>query len=640
MPGESIGKRKWWHCTLNINDRDSGDTLTTITSANPNNPSINANPDTVLAYSSYFVGCYPVEVPVRSFDASRSPGYFVMMPSVSELSDSIVDVETYQDAINLNNRRIFEFTRTAAYSINCEAQSPISYDTFGYETITNDLASNVFRYPQIPAYTQIGCCELELSMPSTDLPQPGVIGRATRIWYLTSVVNQNTNKTTYSLYSYDFALLSGALVFRGNIDVSIAPNIILYDITWIPIDNTLLAITSDGVRRLYTGSITSDARLGEVADFDRGNLSQNSCIFSSDQSCSFSITSNDLQLYSPKIEYNVYDASLYIFHPLFIINSQGVISSNPSYIRMEYSERTGVKYLSHSIINASFSGDYRIGGLAYPSNYSSSLEAYCILNDSLANIGVSGDIVPVIPTNNLFAGLETLAFVEDPDNTVTGQVLYTSNPAGQLFRVNLEQSTPVNTGYTLSASPVGSTTTINGEDIRVSPFPFVLGRSHWLFLVDISASMSGQRISMIIDAFKGMMQSYVRYNDKITIIGFNDRSPIRISKELKTYSDANEIVSYLETFFIPSGVSTNFCSAISNLHTEFNDLKNVFILSDGTFDDCGQFANFPFTVGASFDQLLSANPGMVVTSVGIMTSTPPPVFQYLSTLFGPYVDWR
>ena len=639
MPGESIGKRKWWHCTLNIKDRESGDILTTITSVNPNDPADNANPRSVLAYSSYFVGCYHVEVPVRSFDRSRSPGYFVMMPSVSALSDAIVDVETYQDAINLNNRRIFEFIRTAGYNANCEAQAPNRYDTFAYETITNDLSSNVFRYPQIPLYSQIGCCEVELSIPSTDLPQSGVIGRATRIWYLTSMVDQNTGETTYSLYSYDFALLSGALVFRGNIDVSISPDIVLYDITWIPIDNTLLVLANDGIRRLYPGSLTSDARLGEIAVFDRGNLSQNVCIFSSDNSCGFSIPSNALDGYSPKIEYNIYDASLYLFHPVHT-NTQIGIVSQPSYIKMEYSERTGVRYISHSLINATFSGGYRIGGLAYPSTYSSSLQAYCMLNDSLANIGVTGDITPVSPTNNLFAGLETLAFIEDPDNTLTGQVLYTSNPAGQLFRVNIDASTPVNTGYTLSASPIGSTTTINGEDTRVSPFPFVLGRSHWLFLVDISASMSGQRISMIIDAFRGMMQSYVRYNDKITIIGFNDRSPIRISKELKTYSDANEIISYLETFFIPSGVSTNFCSAISNLHTEFNDLKNVFILSDGTFDDCGQDANFPFTVGASFSQLLSANPGMVVTSVGVMTSAPPPVLQYLSTLFGPYVDWR
>jgi hypothetical protein len=263
-----------------------------------------------------------------------------------------------------------------------------------------------------------------------------------------------------------------------------------------------------------------------------------------------------------------------------------------------------------------------------------------MLNDSLANIGVTGDISIISPANNLFAGFETLAFIEDPDNTLTGQVLYTSNPAGQLFRINIDAVTPVNTGYTLSASPIGSTTTINGEDTRVSPFPFVLGRSHWLFLVDISASMSGQRINMIIDSFKSMMQSYVRYNDKITIIGFNDKSPIRITKELKTYSDANEVISFLETFFIPSGVSTNFCFAISNLSTEFNDLKNIFILSDGTFDDCGSDSNFPYTVGASFSQLLSANPGMVVTSVGVMTSSPPPVLQYLSTLFGPYVDWR
>jgi len=639
MPGESIGKRKWWHCILNIKDRESGDTLTTITSVDPNDPADNANPRSVLAYSSYFVGCYPVEVPVRSFDRSRSPGYFVMMPSVSALSDSIVDVETYQDAINLNNRRIFEFIRTAGYNANCEAQVPNRYDTFAYETITNDLSSNVFRYPQIPLYTQIGCCEVELSIPSTDLPQPGVIGRATRIWYLTRVIDQNTGEATYSLYSYDFALLSGALVFRGNIDVSVSPNIVLYDITWIPIDNTLLVLTNDGIRRLYPGSLTSNARLGEVATFDRGGLGQNVCIFSSDNSCSFTIPSNALDGYSPKIEYNIYDASLYLFHPVHTNNQFG-INSQPAYIRMEYSERTGVRYLSHSLINATFSGSYSIGGLAYPSTYSSSLQAYCMLNDSLANIGVTGDITPVSPTNNLFAGLETLAFIEDPDNTLTGQVLYTSNPAGQLFRVNIDAVTPVDTGYTLSASPIGSTTTINGEDTRVSPFPFVLGRSHWLFLVDISASMSGQRISMIIDAFRGMMQSYVRYNDKITIIGFNDRSPIRISKELKTYSDANEIISYLETFFIPSGVSTNFCSAISNLYTEFNDLKNIFILSDGTFDDCGQDANFPFTVRTSFAQLLSANPGMVVTSVGVMTSSPPPVLQYLSTLFGPYVDWR
>lgn len=626
MSGESIGKRKWWHCTLNIKDRDSAEVLTSITSVKPSFPASNAKPNTVFAYSSY--DCSLVNVPVRSFDVIKSPGYFVFMPSLDELEDCIIDIETYQDSININNRRIFEFIRTASYNLNCETGNANNYDNFPHETTTKDLSSNVFRYPEIPSYSQIGCCQIELLSPSTDLPSSGSTERPTRIWYITKSTDPSTNNFVYSLYSYDYALLSGALVFRGDIDVSISPEVELYDITWIPLDNTLLVICSDGIRRLYSGSYSTKAKLGELSVFDRTNLPNNFSIFP--------ISETDAILYEPKIEYNIYDASLYVFYPIYT----NQIFSQPAYIKMEYSEITGVKYISHAFINAQFSNGYKIGGLAYPSDYYSDSKAYCILNNSLAKISEDGVITTVESDNNLFAGMATIAFIQNPDETISEDILYSSNYAGQLFRVDTDSAVPINTGYMIGASTIGSSTTINGEDTRVSPFPFVLGRSHWLFLVDRSASMSGQRMDAIISAFRNMMQNYIRYDDKITIIGFNDESPITISKQLKTYSDANEIISYLETFFIPNGISTNFCSVISNIHSQFNDLKNVFILSDGTFDDCGSEADFPNTIGSSLNALLLSNPGVVVTSVGVMTSSVPLALQYISENYGPYVDWR
>jgi len=630
MPGESRTKRKWWHATLNIKDRESGSTIESITSVNLNSPAINANPYSVLAYPNF--SCEITDIPVPSFYASQSPGYFVFRPSITELGASVINVHTYQDAINLNNRRIFEFKRTAAYS-SCDNLSPSLYDTFAHETITNELSSNVFRYPTILQYTQIGCCIVELAAPSPELPEPGRIGRATRIWYLNRQDDGNGNYT-YSLSSYDFSLLSGALVFRGDIDVSVAPGVKLYDITWIPTDNSLLVLASDGIRRVFPGSDYSDAVLGDLISISNGN------ILTSQQSI-FPMNSSIESSYKPKMEYNIYENILYVFYPLKTTPRSGSPTFSPSIFTLQYSDNTGLSLLSANTIQASFSSSYIIGDILFPQDFQTDRKAYCAIEGNLTKIASSGIVDASSFNNGQFYGMFTMAFVQNPDESISDNVAFSTNESGQIFSINFTQGVTVDASISLGASPIGAASTINGEDARISLFPFAIGNSHWLFLIDISASMSdGSKLQRIKDALTSMMQSYVRNGDKITLIGFNDRDPIRVTKQLVTYADANEVLAFVNTFFVASGSSTNLCSVLANLPQQFNDLKSVFILSDGTLDDCGDTqSEWDDSIISPLNNLIAANPGVRIVSVGVSASNVS-VLQYIGNSFGSYIDWR
>jgi hypothetical protein len=628
MPGESRTKRKWWHGTLLIKDRDSGDTLSSVTSADELNPSINNSPYVVFSYPVY--SCETGDVPVPAFYTSQSPGYFVFRPSSADLRQSLVNVNTYQDVINLNNRRVFEFNRTAAYS-NCDSITPSAYDSFVYETSSNSLSSNVFKYPTTSYYTQIGCCVIELSAPSTDLPPQGIIGRATRVWYLTK--REENSSTIYSLYSYDFALVSGALVFRGDIDVSVYPDVSLYDITWMPSTNSLIVLANDGIRRLFPGSTYVDAKLGDVISINPGNVIQSARIFPFD--------SDIISSYKPKMEFNIYDNKLYLFAPLAITLSR-VTTTVPYLFSMQLSSTSNdqlVLLSATSLQSVDFAGTYIIGDLTFPQNFDPYIGAYCSFQGDLTRISTLSGIVPSEFSGGHLSGMNTMAFIKNPDELSSQNLVYSTNDSGQVFSVNTDDGTSNSTSIAIGTTVLGAASTINGEDARLSQFPFVLGNSHWLFLVDISASMSdGSRMERIKSAFSSMLHTYVRSGDEITVVGFNDKTPVRIDKVLLTYADANEVNSFIDVYLNPSGSRTNFCSVLADLSQRFNNLKGIFILSDGTFDDCGTTqSEWDASVIAPLTYM--ASNGAKITAVGV-SSVSSGVLQYIGSVFGTYVDWR
>jgi len=620
MPGISKNKRKWWHCTLSIINRDSNNVIKTFTSVDPTSPNSNLNESLVFAYSTYNANCdSPINIPVPAFDLSISPGYFLFRPSLNDLQSSIVDIITYQEAINLSKRRIFEFKRYAAYDSNdfeCSSLVPNSIDTSPYETFTNSLNSNVFRFPKMPLYNQIGCCEVELSIPGVNLPSSIRSGRATSIWFLT----YNELSSLYSLYSYDFARISDALVFRGNISL---PSSIgkIYDITWIPLDNSLIAFCDTGIYRLFPGNESNNAIMSSNP-INILNLPTENNFFPIRPELN-----NPLKL---KIEYNYYDSFLYLFTR---INDFSFSLLKLSYEFSNLRLQTATSY--PQVTETDSQSEAGIQGFAFSQDSS----PYTIWGNDLCQIS-SGLLTPVAnSSSNLLSGMTTLSFAENPDSQVTENKMYSTNTAGQIFSVNPSTGVPNSLGSFIPGSPIGAATTINGEDVRIQPFPFVIGNPHWLFMVDVSSTMTGIRLPIIKSALINMLQTYVRYGNKISILWFGNNYG-KITKELKTYSDSNEVINYINTYFVtPSSGKTNFCAAFSNISQDFNDLKNIIILSDGTFDDCG--ADWRSNINNTIRSIQSSNSGVSFTSVSVRASSGTEKLQAIATdSGGVYVNWN
>jgi len=629
MPsGGSITRKKWWHGTLFIKNRDNDILLTELSTIDASQPNTNDDPN-IFAYADQAVNCMdPVSIPVPAFLSETAPGYFLFRPTVEDLEDCIVDINTYQDAINLNNRRVFQFERQSAYNptdIDCTATEPTVVDSFVYETIINNQNSNVFRYPVIPSYNQIGCCQVELSSVGTELPSSTSGGRQTRLWYI--LHNETTD--VYSLVSYDFALLSTALVSRGNIDMSQAPvGTKLYDITWISVDNTLIVLASDGVRQLFPGSASSDAVLGDIINIQ--DINQDGVVFPVDQASNI----------KPCMEYNHYSNNLYVFTGKTV----GTATS-PVIYKLSY-------------LNATFSIQQYAWLYTYPTlgelAFSSQNHAYVIIDSDLWNLDLSqsrfGTATPVYqdPPNSpttaaphLLGNMQTVNFAANPDEAITTNVLYSSNVIGQQFRVDtVTEATTLISGAIVGGSVVGSTTTLAGEDVRVLPFPFFPGKSPWLFMVDISSSMAGSKITKIKNALISFVRTYVRQGDKITVLWFRDSND-RITKDLVTYTDVNEIVNYINTNFVTASTTSNFCGAFANIAQDFNDLKNLIILSDGTFDDCGTTtAQWQENLTAAVNSIQLQNPQVVFRVIGV-SAIDESRLNYIATASGGiYMRWN
>jgi len=633
MPGISRNKRKWWHETLTIRDRNSGDALVTFSTVNPLEPSENANQAIINAYASHGADCTSaVEIPVPAFNEILSPGYFLFRPSIYDLEDAIIDIQTYQEAINLNKRHIFEFTRNAAYNqndINCSASLANQIDSLPYEVITNSLNSNVFRYPELPLYSQIGCCQVELSIPGVDLPLPGRVGRATRIWYI------SYDGFEYSLYSYDFALTSTAIAFKGNIELPVGITKI-FDITWIPIDNSLVVLTDSGIYRLSPGNATTNAIIGnkiEIQGINNANL-----LF-------FPMNTQEINLYKCSLEYNSFNNILYVFLPMYLISGANTFVY-PVFLKLRYELNhfafVAVSYISQMMADST-ADDKSIGGFVFSQSsdplgiYNNNLVYLRIIDNQFSNIE---RVTTENPPADLLSGMTTISFASHPDVQISQNQIYSTNSAGQLFIVNQSLGSVNALGNALGASPIGCATTINGEDSRVQPFPFVLGQSHWLFMVDTSSTMAGNRLSLIKESLITMLTNYVTYGDKITVMWFSDAYG-KITKELRTYSDANEVITFINTYFVtPTSGLTNFCNPFSNISQNFADLKNIFILSDGTFDDCGtSTADWQANLRSSVNNIFAANPGVVFTTVGVRALGTEKLEYIAQISNGVYTNW-
>ena len=614
----SLLRKKWWHATLVIQDRENGEAIVTLTTIGRNESGLaiaDANADsTIFAYASNSPNCStPVPIPVPSYDFIASPGIFVFKPSVEVLGEAIININTYQDAINLNNRRIFEYTYYAAYDpsdAECQAATPQYLDNTPYQVVSNSLSSNVFRYPIISYYDRIGCCQVQLSESGLTIPVLEENEQKTRLWYLT----YNETESAYYILSYDFALSSNQLVSRGKINMNEAPvGTSLYDITWLP-DNTLVVLSSDGIRQLFPGNSSRQAKLGQIIPIT--NISD--------------YASTNLTI-KPCIEYNYYGNNLFIFGA--IVDGGGNIL--PTIFKLSYSNS------SFEITNTSiaYALPKNIGDFAFQDENTSLF----INNGDLYELDLSQSSFgqsTAISTGQPLAGMQVVNFAADPDPLVSDNVLYATNSIGQIFRTDSITGVPsiLSSALITPGTVLGCTTTLTGEETRILPFPFFTGVSPWLFMIDLSSSMGGSKIGRIITALNSFLRNYVRYGDKITVLWFRNTSG-SITKELKTYADTIEIINYINTYFITSSNSSNFCSALANLN--FTDLRNIVILSDGMFTDCGfSVAEWQSSLATGIGNLQSQNPNANFKIVGI-SPTDSSKLQFIADFSGGiYTKWN
>ena len=617
MPGESFLKRKWWHATLTINNRDTNVELLKITSINPLSAAVNARYDAVFAYSNSttIANCDTgVDVPVASFDPDIADGLFVFRPNNTDLATIYTEIYSYQDAINVATRKKVTYTRFAAYDpldTACDSTTPTRHDTYEYEEATNSDSVVIHRYKALEYYNQTPCCAAEISIPSADIPGFTSSAVRTKIYYL--VYDETNNQ--YRIYSYNFALLSGALGFHGIVSSeSIPAGIQLYDITWVA--GILYCMTSLGIYRMYLGSNSVSAKLGEKIDINYNN-------YLSTTEIQYLFTSG-LQ----SIEYNVYEAAWYM-----IVSTKRFVGSTLSdvslLIKLDQTNTNQLRVLNANPVSAT-----TVGSFAVPSNFNPNTNNtfYSFAQSNLATINTQG-IVTTLDTTNLFAGMNTLSYIQNPDQNLAEQILVASNSVGQLFRVDTTNKVLINLSISLGYAPIGAATNINGDSLRVNPFPFLFGNSPWLFFIDISASMAGDnKISKIKTAMLDLVQNYMKYGEKISIILYND-SILKITKTMRTYSDVYEVTNFIETYMKPRGSISNFCAAASNAASEFTDLRSCVVISDGVFTDCTDTLLMDSQVS-----LRAANNNLSILYIDMSGISD--TLRMLATNYGQYFYWR
>jgi len=618
MPGESFLRRKWWHGTLSIKDKNTEVELAKISSIEPTSAAVNARYDAVFAYtnSNYAVDCQTAaDVPVASFDITLADGYFVFRPNVDDLDSIFTEVYNYQDAINLANRRIFSFTRTAAYDpldAGCNSTVPTRHDTYDYEEVTNNSATILHRYRVLNYYTQTTCCAAEITIPSSDIPSLTSNSLKTKIYYL--VLDETNN--LYKIYSYNFALLSGALNYHGAIASSSLPSgIQIQDITWF--GTSMFCISNKGIYRLYLGNSSSDATLGEEMTINYNN-------YLTDLQIQYVFTTGQQTL-----EYNKYDSCFYA-----IIGTKkyvgDVLTDSLLMVKLDKNDINSLRVLEAREVTGGTSISF-----AVPKNYNPTTNNifYTFSSDNLATIS-SGGSINALDNTNAFAGLSTFAFIDNTDENISEQLLIASNTVGQLFRVDLTNKALVNLSLALGYSPTGAATTINGENSRVNPFPFLFGNSPWLFIIDISASMIGEnKIIKVKNALTDLLQNYVRYGEKISIVLYNNAT-YKITKVLRTYNDVYEVLTFIDTYMRPRGSVSNFCTACGNAANEFTDLKSCVIISDGSISDCANIEQASQTQ----QRLRDANNNLPILYADLSGTSEN--LRALAQLHGYYWNWR
>lgn len=566
--------RKWWHTELTIKDRNNN-IKSIFTTIDVNN--INTNFDnSIYAYPLYSNSS--VSIPVASY-SDDSPGNFLFMPSVSDLNNSFIIANNFQDVVSIDKRRIFEYTTFYAINsndIDCSAIFPDTLINSAFDSTINTENSIVLSFPHIEYISTLTCCsDVPLGNPGDELPSPGNLLACTRMWILTL----NSNNTN-NLYSYDFnPNNTPQLINRGKIKNS-DTSFNFYGIAWDDRD-FLWILEKNSIRKLFFGDSSIDAIVSDP-------------VIVTNSTGLFPIISS-----SVSIDFNQNNNKMYIFanNKLWCLEKDGGLGWNIINQSQEFEEAT-VKGLAFSQFN----------------------EAFCFKNNNLCRIEINqginfGNITPVVD-NNIFTNFEDLDFIYDYSQESV-LFLYSINSTGQIFKTNKQTATYLSIpGADIDSNIIATCSCLSGENTRFVPFPFYPSSSPWMFLIDTSSSMSGNKISKIKNTMAQFLTTYVRNGDKITVKTFGSSS-YEIIKILNTISDTNEVIDFISGL-TTGGFVTNFCEVFDNISQNNNDLMNIIILSDGTFDDCGNdFAEWQNHFSNTWNSIILTNPQVVMQSVGV-----------------------
>lgn len=457
--------RKWLHSRLIIKNRNDGSNIFSISSISDNIYDIGNSSFIFVRNDS----CNSLTSIPALWKAEEAPGWFYFRPTVAQLDgsdpnfsgDAFVDVSSYEDVIDEYNRRIFLYELIVAYDSTdtfdgvhlCNSNGPpdtLCPENEGiYKKITDNLNSIVFRWPQIDAFKEIGCCNIQLDDSSPPVDQPSNIRDCSRIW----VIGKNIND--WQLRYYDFEEPSSqSLVSRGKIVNSGGDE---YENTWHDLAwdtrNFLWGLEEKGLKRILPGK--SEILPGPITGFA---IAQPYATINDPSGILTGLFSSGLS----SLSYNGKPAMSYSQDQEFLY-----IVAGDRFFELRYT--SGTTWDVTKVSNTIGAGDDQVGDLAFDTFGN----CYCVFNNNLARIDFTspassgfGSLSVVENTSGLLNLVTGLDFVLDltGGNFIT---LYGCLRLGILYEINSSNGTRSTvSGVNLGPNIVGMSSCQAGEDLN------------------------------------------------------------------------------------------------------------------------------------------------------------------------------
>lgn len=614
MPGEGIEKRKWWHTSLRLLDQQGlQQAILNTASGLPDDNAENVISARVIA------DCQLADIPVPAWDNTISPGYFIYRPSKDQILNSVVEVDSYEKVMDIQNRHVFEYQLRIAYDstdVSCTTLGPPdTHDLSPFPILEDHEQGTVFEFPELPFFDTVGCCDIEVGNPGSPI-EPGSMAECSRIWWIEQI-----DAVNHHLYTYDISAAVGMeKVDRGEIDAATG-SINFHDIAWDD-RNVLWGLEDNGLRRIVPGdSVTNSVALdySVVTDNAFGGSALDTL---------FPIVACGPG--TPGMSYNQHNERLYI-------------SANDHFF-----ELIKVNANEWEIINlVPLGNSVELGDIAF----SPTSEAFCVYNNSLATVNFEGAFgqLRYVVEDGLYEDVNSLDFIL----TLGGQsmvTLYGITKQGRLFSANTIDASQTDIANLTSNEVKGASSCQAGEDLSIPIFPFYTGASPWIFFIDNSQSMiNNNRLQTIKEKMNTFLDNNVVSGDRMTIILYGDGFSQSPNFVFLTDGDIDAAKEWLDENFDASGNATQFCEPegpfTSTLFQNYSNLLNVIVIGDGNFTNCPAGNNETSDLGVYLQQVINdakiANGNdLTFTAVGIFPDAGTSNLQLLGTLGGGgYTSW-